>query len=164
MKNKRKRWGILAMVLVFVVVVFGCDTGNGSKDNPKIDSDLNGTWAGVVNYQIGDGGEIEIEYKGEIIFDNGNFEVIEVIDDSVRPSFKGIYKTDNGEITIETTSFNDGTISEPEWYTPDEYKILGATDEEIYDELGPIAQLKATAYSVSGNTLTISGLGSYTKK
>jgi len=147
MVNKKLWLGILVTVLVFGMMVVGCDndsTGGGT------DPALNGTW---VN-----------EYEGELILDNGKFEY--------PGSMKGTYTTNGNSIKITVTHLHgdmmEGDIMEldSKWYTKAELKA--AAGPSISDEeLSAYFSSFSATYSISGNKLTLTLEGdteTYTKK
>jgi hypothetical protein len=134
MINKKFWLGILVIVLVFGILVLGCD------ENGKYDSSLNGTW-------VDDYDDIIITFK------DGNFE----ISDEDGPLVKGTYTTKDDKITMTVTqTYNP---DESKWYTKTQLSdalkannVPENTIKEILDEI--FTSIKGT-YKINGSTLTI---------
>ena len=139
MVNKRFWLEILVFVLVFGMTVVGCD--NDSTDG-STDPALNGIW-------IQDG-------HGECTYNNGNWE--DRWDGN--PYAKGIYTTNNGEMTTKTTHlWGNG---EPlnlvaKWYTKAELQALNIPNLESMMTDG-----YTRTYSVNGNSITFTDKSGYT--
>ena len=156
MANKKFWLGILAIVLVFGMMVVGCD-------EPE-DESLEGTW-------VGDGVELKLN--------DGNFEM----SPNGSPYMKGTYTTNGNNMTLTPThlhghgtTFADWGL-ESKWYTKSELKeamktaaiaqaeAAGLTDAELaaygaeldalFDNgLSDAFATTTVTYSVNGNTLT----------
>jgi hypothetical protein len=139
--------GILTMVLVFGMMATGCD--NGSTDNAKVDSALNGTWIGVVVK----GGE---DFEGEMKFNNGNFEIF--AEDVI--GFRGTYTTNGSKISIKVTHVHGRSIMfsdlQNKWYSKTELKSASKMTDEVFNErFGGMFESQTKSYSVNGNKLTL---------
>lgn len=134
---------MLVMVLALGMLVIGCD--NGSTDNLKTDSRLNGTW-------IGDNKSTEgIEIK---LIDGNFFQSIDEV-----PWGKGTYSITNDIITIKPTHMYGPEYGlESKWYSKNELEMgLKSTEEFTNDEIIEILTIFAEIifiYSINGNTLT----------
>jgi len=144
MANKRFFAGILVMALVFGITVIACNNGSTDSTDPA----LNGTW-------VASGVELKV--------DKGNFEV----SGSGSPNYKGTYTTKNNSVTMTITHYWGKDLSnsfESKWYSRAELKTGGTSDAWLNEHFAP----QTATYSVSGNTLTITGNpqmnGTYTKK
>ncbi|GBU29271.1 hypothetical protein R84B8_02835 [Treponema sp. R8-4-B8] len=147
----RKNWlGILVIVLVFGMTVFGCEDDSGGTDPA-----LNGTWV-MDNMPTGS--------TAEYTFNNGNYEA----QMNGTPQGKGTYTTSGNKITITITHMY-GTMYglESRWYTIAEISAL------LGDYLSSGSVSQTATYSVSGNKLTMtptnpqtgkSSTATYTKK
>jgi hypothetical protein len=146
MANKKIWLGILVMVLVFGMMVVGCD--NDSTNDSKTDSALNGTWVS----SDGSGWA----YK----FNNGILETSR----NGKPREKLTYTANDGKLTATKTHvYGDPAIDERlelKWYSKAEVEALGYNSQNF-----GFATLSGT-YSVSGNTLTLNleGTRIYTKE
>jgi hypothetical protein len=171
MKNQRFWLGMLVMVLVFGMIVIGCNNGsddsnsnddnnsnssddNNSNSNGKTDPALNGTWLDTYEgiYAIprltnGTWGYINTpNQNGELKLDNGNF--LSSINGS--PYVKGTYTTGNGKITFSYTYIHggDGTNG---WYSIKEINDTNINAAYGYDQ--------SFDYSIDGNKLIIDWTG-----
>jgi hypothetical protein len=173
MKKKLFFVGILAMLLVFGMIIVGCDNGNGNSNGNgngnggggSTDSVLNGTWV-QTSYSVNG---VEFSFPpNETMFNNGNYETTV---DGV-PMAKGTYTTSMGQYTCLITHRYGGYAGMPSmgfssrWYTKDEVKTIMET---YYREMGLTEELISTQvsnmvdsaffsgwiwdYTVSGNTL-----------
>ena len=155
MKNRRNWVEMLTMVLVFGMLVIGCD--NGTTGGSESNAILNGTW-------VNDG------HDDEITFNNGDFE--KKIHGFLNT--KGTYTITGNNITMKVThyhssGFNDdfGINLTSQWYTQSQFRTalgnalngIGWSTEDIndffegYDE----SFLPQTGtYTLSGNELAIS--------
>jgi hypothetical protein len=163
MKTMQKKFllGMLAIALVFGMAVLGCS----DEDKDETDPALNGTWA-MYYYGSYDsqGKGSNIQYYNEVKLDNGKFEMYE-------RGIKGTYTTKDGKITGKPTHI---LYSGSKWYTKDDLKRLvkemgysGAILVQAEAEIEEMFKPQTAAYSIKGNTLTISGgefAGTYIKK
>ena len=139
MVNKKMFWlGILVNILVFGMTVIGCD--DGSKNDIKTDSNLNGTWIGTQET-----GESIFELK----FNNGNFELF--VDDTIFG--KGTYTT-NGNTITSTLSHLHGDFYglESKWYKKEELVVLGYF---LMEALDIVFSPRTYHYSVRSNILAL---------
>jgi len=142
----RKNWlGILVIVLVFGMMVVGCDDGSGGTDPA-----LNGTWVKIITD--------DYDTEGEITFNNGNFEV--KVNGEPYAYAKGTYTTSGNKITRTVTSYRP---SESGWYSKAEYKTYLETigypysDAQLNEYINQIFGKQTLTYSISGNTLILTG-------
>jgi hypothetical protein len=139
--TKRNLW--LRMLAV------GCD--DGSNDDLKIDSALNGTWLNDDNGQL--------DYK----FSNGNFE--QSFDDE--PLLNGTYSTNNGKIMLVKTHWHGNALLrfysidgvkistdgiEKKWYSKNDLKTLGVYSDK---DINTLFQGFTCNYSINSNNLTL---------
>jgi hypothetical protein len=106
-----------------------------------LNTDLNGTWVD--------------EDDGELILNNGSFEVLE--------QRKGTYTTNGNKITITITHvYNYGVDLEPRWYTKAEMKTIykqnyggELSDAQIDFYLNQMFASQTGTYSLNGNTFSL---------
>ena len=147
MKNKGIWVEVLVIMLVFGILVAGCD--NNINDGEK-DPALNGTWMD------------QDDDKG-VTFDNGDFFTLL---DGINLHTRGSYTTRGNTITTKVTHIHGGLFEsldlDSRWYTENEFKSIivpAIITEEIYNMAYAGLFIQATLpYSVSGNTLTWGGV------
>ena len=142
--------GMLVMVLAFGMTVVGCD--DGSTDDIKNDSALNGTW---INND---------KNQDDLKFNSRNYEK----SFEEKPMEKGTYSTNSGKITFTTTHWHGYALSfyssiegvkiinsgiETKWYSKKDFETFGVYSTTDIDA---IFQSFTLSYSVNGNTLTTS--------
>jgi len=153
MKNKKIWLGILVIVLVFGMMVIGCDNGNENGNSgsggSNVDSALNGTWTST-NTINGN------EYPGfELQINNGNWE------SKYYGSLNSKGTLNNGIATIThihgnaCTRYYSTSSFESKWYSKEELQTILNSNVET--------DFKSINYSVDGNTLTWGGV-LYTRK
>ena len=171
MVNKKFRLGMLVMVLVFGMVVVGCDNGstNGLNNGPDIGRSLNGTW--VFSSQTPGAVLIMPELPDEWSFNNGTFEHCLGVILIVR---KGAYTASDGRITIVTThlhgdnhqSFRDYDFAdfglESRWYSRSEMeaaiRVLGKWTDRVEEDVNSaFSTWPLIPFSVDGDTLNLGG-------
>ena len=146
-KFSRTQSGILCAIALLVLIAFSlatCDSGLGGGGGT--DSLLNGTWS--------DGNET-------MKFNNGNFEN----EITGTPSVKGTYTTNGSSLICTPTHYYGKTlidvgfrylnIIQNRWYSMAELRALGFPEDELANSFSPVTSI----YSVSGNTLYITGGG-----
>ena len=149
MKIKKIWWGMLVIILVFGIMIIGCD--NASNNGSEIDRSLDGSWMiYVYSYgysSLGGGSSSTTEY--ELKLNNGNFE--ESMDGM--PLYRGTYTTSSGIITF-TDILVHGAIYlglENRWYSRNElgYGYL------VYGEgISRMLSREVVGYLVTPNNLT----------
>jgi hypothetical protein len=163
--------GILAMLLVFGMIIVGCDNGNGNSNGNgnggggSTDSVLNGTWV-QTSYSVNG---VEFSFPPyEVMYNNGNYEDT-IVGATMR---KGTYTTSMGQLTGLVTHVYGGYGNwpsmgfSPKWYTKDEtktimetyYREMGLTEELISTQVSNMVDSLffsgfTSDYTVSGNTL-----------
>jgi len=157
----RKNWlGILVIVLVFGMMVVGCDDDSTDDGSSGVDPALNGTWVNSSVFVDEDGNVLQtIEYT----FNNGNYEFVYVYNGTRMPYGKGTYTTSGNKITITITHFYGSRISESlesKWYTKAELKASGTEMGNIDEAFAP----HTLPYSISGNTFTFTESQTYTNE
>jgi predicted small secreted protein len=165
-KKTFKLIGTIVLIAVIAFSMAACDSGFGSDggNTGSVDSRLNGTW--VVEIPRDDG-----IYEGIINFNKGNYEVTTTLYFDV-PWQKGTYTTTGNSITITPTHyrgdspmfFQNGIWLEPKFYSSADLRALGVPESS---ELVLAFSPRTTTYSISGNTLYITGDGYtevYTKR
>ena len=157
MKNKKNWLGILVIVLVFGIMVIGCDNGTTSDD-------ISGTWS---NWCCADCGE------KILIFNNGNY----TLSNRNGPIERGTYRTNGGILTITVTEIHGGNhwLAEDfsweigvelvsRWYTRNELISLAGGNNWLIEEINNVFSSScAVAFSRSGNTLVI-GHSTWTRR
>jgi hypothetical protein len=171
MVNKKTWLGILVLLLIFGMIVVGCDDGNGDSSNGGTDPVLNETW---LHRPYGD------TVAAKWIMSNGISETygFAAFANDLIPNYKGTYSTSNGKITSNNTHIHGilaSTFSTPpfvneqiefdqsKWYSLNEFKnaifSAGITEEKFYQYFGSVYEKNVVStYSVNGNTLIINGL------
>ena len=148
--TKKRNWlGMLAVVLVFGMMVIGCDNGTTDNGTNGLDTALNGTW-------IPD--RSSNPYLYSIVFSNGNFENI---NNENKPATKGTYTTNDGEIIFNRTLIYGEDFSwvpnfdlESRWYSREELKSLFEMDDDFITD-NFILREYTVDYSITDNILTI---------
>ena len=146
MVNKKFWLGILVLVLVFGMTVVGCD--NGSTDDSKNDSFLNGTWK-LSNPDHPDG-----EFF-ELTMDEGKWEVAGL--DGPGLVLKGTYTLSGNTITFLTTHYYGGAadvLPESKWYT--RFELMPYFTEEYLDYM--FGLFDTGTYSKSNDILSLWGI------
>jgi len=142
---KKNLWlGMLVTMLIFGMMVVGCD--DGSTDG-EADPPLNGTWI--------------TEDGLELKFNNGNFVFLA----NGTPIQKGIYTTSGDKMTITTTHLNL-SVTGTSWYSKAQM-LAGAESAEEKAGIEASFAPQTVSYSVIGNKFTLSfreGSVTYTRK
>ena len=163
---KKNFWtGMLAIVLVFGMTAIACDNGttNSNGGNGRTDPALNGTWDGTSSDVVGE----------TIILNNGNFESFY----GGEPFSRGTFTTSGNTITTTITHLHANLVYNnwglellPGFHSRTvvrSAKILafGASYSDYIDvALDWIFYPQTYTFNVSGNTLTIAGLMTYTRR
>jgi hypothetical protein len=168
MTNKRNWLGILVMVLVFGMMVVGCDNGSTNSDGNGGGGSLNGTWIGI-NADPSDP-------SFELTYNNGNYET----SSKGVLWMKGTYATTGGIYTSNNTHVGGkypfvtlyltytGIQLENKWYSKNELKT--ATDEYFESHFGSwFGENPPVKYSIIGEILSFTNLddshaGTYKRK
>jgi len=134
MANKRFFMGMLVMVLVFGMVVVGCDDGSTSSVGS-----INGTY-------VSDDEQIKLT--------DGNFEM----SISGTTAFKGTYSTSGNSVTFTLTQVWGGlnVALSNKWYSRADLKAAGFTDSDLNQLFTPFSG------TVNGNRLTLTWMGETT--
>ena len=162
--------GILAIILMFLTVIIGCDNESTNDNGFDGDTALNGKWVD--------------NRPATLKFDNGIYEYYF----NNLPYDKGTYTTNNGQITITVTHIGGKQIENNinvldlgnlvdltefelelnKWYSMNELKAMAGN--EIFNLYASMAgmdpvtyKLSPYTYSISGNVLTFAQ-AQYTKQ
>jgi len=126
--------------------IAGGSSSSGGGVVAGLDAALNGAWANS---------------EEELNFNNGSFEILDITEGV---KLKGTYTTSNGRVSLTIThvqydaSYGIGS----NWYSRADLKALGVADAD----LNGVFTVIAGAYSISGNTLSLTssdGTSRYTK-